>query len=124
MGIAQNSLPCKSNKRLTKKINNCLFLLVGSIIFSMKRNFFLVDRNNSCIRDSNAIGIASKIFNGISITIDSFFDLGIPVCGIKFVSPGMKDLNNARCCSEILFCFHIILEVSRRSIYITIYNKL
>lgn len=65
------------------KSNN--LLLVGSIIFSMKRNFFLVNRNNSCIRDSNAIGIASKIFNGISVTVESFFDFGIPVCGIKFV---------------------------------------
>ena len=72
-----------TDKLLTGKSKN--LLLVGSIIFRMKRNFFFVNRNNSCIRDSNAIGIASKIFNGISITVESFFDFGIPVCGIKFI---------------------------------------
>ena len=65
--------------------NGNYFLLFGFIILGMKRNFFFINGNDSGIRDSNAIGIASKIFNGISISVEGFFDFGIPVNGLKFV---------------------------------------
>ena len=65
--------------------NGNYFLLFGFIILGMKRNFSFINGNDSGIRDSNTIGIASKIFNGISISVEGFFDFGIPVYGIKIV---------------------------------------
>ena len=59
------------------------FSLFGFIIFSIKRNFIFVNRNDSGIRDGNTIGIASEIFNGVSVSVEGFFDFGIPVDGIK-----------------------------------------
>lgn len=58
-------------------------LLIGFIISGMERNFFSADRDYPGIGNGNAVGIASEIFNGISISVEGFFDLSIPVNGIE-----------------------------------------
>lgn len=58
-------------------------LLIGFIISGMERNFVLSNRDDSGIGNGNAVGIASEIFNGISISVEGFFDLSIPVNGIE-----------------------------------------
>ena len=65
--------------------NGNYLLLFGFIILGMKRNFFFINGNDSGVSNGNAVGIPTEIFNGISISVEGFFDFGIPVNGVKFV---------------------------------------
>ena len=70
-----------TDKFNTGNSDHCLF--IGFIISGMERNFVLSNRDDPGIGDGDAVCIASKIFNGISVAIEGFFDLSIPVNGIK-----------------------------------------
>ena len=65
----------------TGNSDHCLF--IGFIISGMERNFVLSNRDDPGIGNGNAVCTASKIFNGISVAIEGFFDLSIPVNGIE-----------------------------------------
>ncbi len=65
----------------TGNCDHCLF--IGFIISGMERNFVLSNRDDSGIGNGNAVGISSEIFNGISISVEGFFDLSILVNGIE-----------------------------------------
>lgn len=70
-----------ADKFNTGNSDHCLF--IGFIISGMERNFVLSNRDDPGIGDGNSVGIASEIFNGISISVEGFFDLSIPVNGIE-----------------------------------------
>lgn len=40
---------------------------------------------NSGVCNCNSVGITSKVFNGIAVTIEGFFDFSIPIDGIETV---------------------------------------
>ena len=43
------------------------------------------DRNDSAVRDGNLVGIAPKIFDGISKTVEGLFNIRTPVFLIEGV---------------------------------------
>ena len=65
--------------------NSNYFFLFGFIILGTKRNFLFINGKDSGIGDSNAIGITTEVFDGISISVEGFLDFSIPVDGIELV---------------------------------------
>lgn len=68
------------------------FLLLAFVIFGAKSNVFFINGKDSGIGDGNAIGIAAEIFNGISVSVEGLFNLGIPINGIKLVFEFIPDI--------------------------------
>lgn len=60
-----------------------------SLLYSSGRKSKLILRNGKdpAVRDGDPVGIASQIFNGITKTIEGFFDVRTPVFFIKPVFP-------------------------------------
>ena len=58
----------------------------GFIITSLERFHISVNRENSGIGDSDLMGIAPKIFNGIAFTIEGLLDEAVPIHIVELVA--------------------------------------
>ena len=67
--------------------SNLTFWLARFSASGRKDNFCLCDRKNPAVGNGNLMGVTSKVFNGISETIEGLLNVRAPVLFIKAVFP-------------------------------------
>ena len=66
--------------------NGKSLLDTGFIVTSKEGDHISIDRNNSGVGDSDFVGIASKILNGVTVAIESLLDETVPIHRIKLIA--------------------------------------
>ena len=61
------------------------FPFIRFVIFGTKGHFVFGNTYDSCVCDCNAVGIPTKVFDCISVAVESFLYFSIPCGGIELV---------------------------------------
>ena len=61
------------------------FFLAGFVILCRKGHIVIVNLHDSGVCDGDAIGITTKIFDCVAITVKGFLDFNVPVQRVELI---------------------------------------